>query len=397
MQISTRIQELAESETLAMSQRSAELKANGVDVINLSVGEPDFFTPDNIKSAGKKAIDDNFSFYMPVNGYLTLRKAICDKLLNYNGLEYLPEQIICTNGAKQAICETLMCILNPGDEVILPAPYWVSYVDMIKIAEGKAVVVEADIKNNFKITAEQLRVAITPKTKAFMLCSPSNPTGSVYSQSELEEIADVLKEHPEIFVISDEIYEYITYVGKVPSLAHFDFLRDRIAIINGVSKGYAMTGWRIGWTAAPKVLAKAICKLQGQFSGGVSSIAQKASEEAYLGSNESVEKMRIAFENRRNLIVSLAKEISGFEVAVPEGAFYIFPVCSSYFGKKTADGKVINTASDLAMYLLDTAHVASVGGDAFGAKNNIRFSYAASEENITKAMQRVKAALELLK
>jgi len=397
MQISTRIQNLAESETMAMSQRSAELKANGIDVINLSVGEPDFFTPDHIKWAGKKAIDDNFSFYMPVNGYPTLRKAICDKLLNYNKLEYTPEQIICTNGAKQAICETLMCVLNPGDEVILPAPYWVSYVDMIKIADGKAVVVEADIKNDFKITAEQLRAAITPKTRAFMLCSPSNPTGSVYSQNELEEIANVLKEHPEIFVISDEIYEYITYVGKVPSLAQFYFLKERIAIINGVSKSYAMTGWRIGWAAVPKVLAKAICKLQGQFSGGVSSIAQKASEEAYLGDNESVEKMRIAFENRRNLIVSLAKEISGFEVTVPEGAFYIFPVCSSYFGKKTADGRVISTASDLAMYLLDTAHVASVGGDAFGAKNNIRFSYAASEENITKAMQRIKAALELLK
>ena len=397
MQISTRIQNLAESETLAMSQRSTELKANGVDVINLSVGEPDFFTPNNIKAAAKKAIDDNFSFYMPVNGYLSLRKAICDKLLNYNGLKYSAEQIICTNGAKQAICETLMCILNPEDEVILPAPYWVSYVDMIKIAEGKTVVVEANINNNFKITVEQLRAAITPKTKAFILCSPSNPTGSVYSQKELEEIANVLKEHPEIFIISDEIYEYITYIGKVPSLAQFDFLKERIAIINGVSKGYAMTGWRIGWVAAPKFLANAISKLQGQFTSGASSIAQKAAEEAYLGGNESVEHMRVMFEKRRNLIVSLAKEISGFEVAVPDGAFYIFPVCKSYFGKKTADGKIIEKSSDLAMYLLDNAHVASVGGDAFGAKNCIRFSYATSEENITKAMQRIKIALEKLK
>ena len=396
MQISTRIKNLAESETLAMSQRSAELKSNGFDVINLSVGEPDFFTPDNIKCAGKKAIDENFSFYMPVNGYLSLRKAICNKLLTYNNLEYSPDQIICTNGAKQAICETLLCILNPGDEVILPAPYWVSYVEMIKLAEGKSVVIQADINNNFKITAEQLRAAITPKTRAFMLCSPSNPTGSVYSQTELEEIANVLKDYPEIYVISDEIYEYISYSGKVPSLAQFDFLKERIAIINGVSKGYAMTGWRIGWVAAPKFLAQAISKLQGQFTSGASSIAQKAAEEAYLGGNASVEKMCVEFEKRRNLIVSLAKEISGFEVAVPDGAFYIFPVCKSYFGKKTADGKIIENSSDLAMYLLDIAYVASVGGDAFGAKECIRFSYATSENLIIEAFARIKKALEKL-
>jgi aspartate aminotransferase len=391
--LSARIQNLAESETLAMSQRSTELKASGIDVINLSVGEPDFFTPKHIKEAAKEAIDSNFSFYPPVSGYLTLRKAICTKLFETNELQYTPEQIICSNGAKQALCETLLCLINAGDEVIIPAPYWVSYIEMVKLAEGKEVIIKTDINNNFKITPEQLRAAITPKTKAFMLCSPSNPSGSVYTREELAALAEVLREFPDIFVISDEIYEYISYVGKVSSLATYDFLKDRIAVINGVSKGYAMTGWRIGWAATPLWLAKAIAKLQGQFTSAASSIAQKAAEAAYCGDSSCVEQMRKAFENRRNLIVTLAKQIPGFDVSMPDGAFYIFPVCSYYFGKTTPKGKVIENSSDLAMYLLDNAHVASVGGDAFGVPYCIRFSYAASEESIIEAFKRIEKAI----
>jgi aspartate aminotransferase len=395
--LSNKIIALAESETLAMSQRSTELKNSGIDVINLSVGEPDFFTPDHIKNAAKTAIDDNFSFYTPVGGYLSLRKAICQKLKNWNNLDFSPEQIVCANGAKQAICETLMCILNDGDEVIIPAPYWVSYVEMVKIAGGQSAVIQASSANNFKITAEQLRAAITPKTKAFMLCSPSNPTGSIYSKDELKKIAEVLRDFPDVFVISDEIYEYISYVGKVNSLAEYDFLKDRIAIINGVSKGYAMTGWRIGWVAAPLWLVKGITKLQGQFTSAPSSIAQKAAEKAYSGDNSCVEKMRAAFEKRRDLIVSLARKIEGFEVNLPDGAFYIFPVCKHYFGKTALNGKTISNSSDLAMYLLDTAHVASVGGDAFGSPDCIRFSYATSEEQIVEAFKRIEKALAELK
>ncbi|MDR1544532.1 MAG: pyridoxal phosphate-dependent aminotransferase [Prevotellaceae bacterium] len=396
MGLSKRIQNLAESETLAMSQRSAELKNAGIDVINLSVGEPDFFTPDHIKQAANEAISNNFSFYTPVGGYLSLRKAICQKLKNWNSLNYSPEQIVCTNGAKQAICEVLMCLLNDGEEVIIPAPYWVSYIEMVKIAGGQSVVIQADRENNFKITAEQFRAAVTPKTKIFMLCSPSNPTGSIYSKEELREIAEVLKDYPEIFIISDEIYEYISYTGKVSSLAELDFLKDRIVIINGVSKGYAMTGWRIGWLAAPLWLAKGVAKLQGQFTSAPSSIAQKAAEAAYLGGDACVEKMRSAFEKRRDLVLSLAKKISGFDTAIPDGAFYIFPVCKSYFGKKTPEGKVILNGSDLAMYLLDNAHVASVGGDAFGEKNCIRFSYATSENLLIEAFERIEKALSIL-
>ncbi|MDR3326613.1 MAG: pyridoxal phosphate-dependent aminotransferase [Prevotellaceae bacterium] len=395
--LSARIQNLAESETLAMSQRSSELKASGIDVINLSVGEPDFFTPKHIKEAAKEAIDSNFSFYPPVSGYLTLRKAICRKLLETNQLQYTPEQIICSNGAKQALCETLLCLINTGDEVIIPAPYWVSYIEMVKLAEGKEVIIKTDINNNFKITAEQLRAAITSKTKVFMLCSPSNPSGSIYTREELSALAEVLREFPDVFVISDEIYEYISYVGKVSSLATHNFLKDRIAVINGVSKGYAMTGWRIGWVATPLVLARAIAKLQGQFTSAASSIAQKAAEAAYCGDNSCVEQMRKSFENRRNLIVTLARQIPGFDVLTPDGAFYIFPVCSYYFGKTTPEGKVIENSSDLAMYLLDNAHVASVGGDAFGVGECIRFSYATSEELITKAFRRIDGALRQLK
>ncbi|MDR1810245.1 MAG: pyridoxal phosphate-dependent aminotransferase [Prevotella sp.] len=395
-QVSARITNLSESETLAMSQKSAELKAQGIDVINLSVGEPDFNTPQHIKDAAKKAIDDNFSFYTPVPGYLSLRKAICKKLLDENSLHYTPEQIVCSNGAKQSVCNVLWSIVNPGDEVIIPAPYWVSYVEMVKLAEGKSVIISASIEQDFKITPEQLETAITPKTKALILCSPSNPTGSVYSRDELQALAEILKKRPQIIVIADEIYEHINYAGKHESIAQFDYMRDNTVIINGVSKAYAMTGWRLGWLAAPKWLAAACNKLQSQYTSGASSIAQKAAEAAYLGDQSPVEEMRNAFERRRNLIIKLAGEIKGLRLSEPQGAFYIFPDCGYYLGK-TYNGNVIGTSADLAMYLLEVAHVACVAGSAFGAPNCIRLSYATSDENLTKAMRRIHEALDKLK
>jgi aspartate aminotransferase len=395
LQVSARISNLSESETLAMSQKSAELKAQGFDVINLSVGEPDFNTPRHIKDAAKKAIDDNFSFYTPVSGYLSLRKAICKKLLDENNLKYAPEQIVCSNGAKQSVCNVVWSIVNPGDEVIIPAPYWVSYVEMVKLAEGKSVIISAGIEQGFKITPEQLEAAITPKTKALILCSPSNPTGSVYSKKELKALADVLGKHPQIMVIADEIYEHINYVGQHESMAQFDFMRDNVVIINGVSKAYAMTGWRLGWIAAPKWLAAACNKLQSQYTSGPSSIAQKAAEAAYIDEQSSVEEMRKAFERRRNLVIKLTKEIEGFKLNEPQGAFYIFPDCSYYLGK-SHNGKKINTSTDLVMYLLEVAHVACVAGSAFGAPECIRLSYATSDENLTEAMGRIKRALEVL-
>lgn len=395
-QVSVRIASLAESETLAMSQKSNELKAKGIDVINLSVGEPDFNTPEHIKDAAKKAIDDNFSFYTPVGGYLSLRKAICEKLKRENNLDYTPAQIVCSNGAKQSVCNTLLSVVNPGDEVIIPTPSWVSYVEMVKLAEGRVVEIHAGIEQDFKITPQQLEAAITPKSKAILLCSPSNPTGSVYSKIELERLANVLAKHPQITIISDEIYEHINYVGKHESIAQFENVRDRVVIINGVSKAYAMTGWRLGWIAAPKWLAEACNKLQGQYTSAPSSIAQKAAEAAYLSSQKCITDMRQAFNRRRDLIVKLASEIEGLKVNKPDGAFYIFPKCSSYFGK-SYNGKTINTSTDLAMFLLEEAHVASVGGVAFGAPDCIRFSYATSDENIIEAMSRVKATLAKLK
>lgn len=395
-QVSVRIASLAESETLAMSQKSNELKAKGIDVINLSVGEPDFNTPEHIKDAAKKAIDDNFSFYTPVGGYLSLRKAICEKLKRENNLDYTPAQIVCSNGAKQSVCNTLLSVVNPGDEVIIPTPSWVSYVEMVKLAEGRVVEIHAGIEQDFKITPQQLEAAITPKSKAILLCSPSNPTGSVYSKIELERLANVLAKHPQITIISDEIYEHINYVGKHESIAQFENVRDRVVIINGVSKAYAMTGWRLGWIAAPKWLADARNKLQGQYTSAPSSIAQKAAEAAYLSSQKCITDMRQAFNRRRDLIVKLASEIEGLKVNKPDGAFYIFPKCSSYFGK-SYNGKTINTSTDLAMFLLEEAHVASVGGVAFGAPDCIRFSYATSDENIIEAMSRVKATLTKLK
>lgn len=396
-QLSARLSALSPSETLAMSQKSQELKAQGIDVINLSVGEPDFNTPNHIKEAAKKAIEDNFSFYSPVPGYPALRKAIVEKLKRENGLDYDMNQIVCSNGAKQSVCNVLMCIVGEGDEVIIPAPYWVSYIEMVKLADGKSVIVEAGLDQDFKITPEQLEKAITPKTKVLILCSPSNPTGSVYTKEELAGLAKVLEKYPNVIVLADEIYEHINYIGKHESIAQFESIRERVVIVNGVSKGYAMTGWRLGWIAAPQWIASACNKLQGQYTSGPCSITQKAAEAAYTGDQACVAEMRTAFERRRNLVVKMAKEISGFKVNNPNGAFYIFPECDSYFGKKTQDGKTINDSADLAMYLLETGHVACVGGGAFGAPNCIRMSYATSDENLVEAFTRIKNALDLLK
>ncbi|MBO7607938.1 MAG: pyridoxal phosphate-dependent aminotransferase [Paludibacteraceae bacterium] len=396
-QVSARLAALSPSETLAMSQKSQELRAQGIDVINLSVGEPDFNTPKHIKAAAQKAIDDNFSFYSPVPGYMPLRKAIAEKLKKENGLDFDPSQIVCSNGAKQAVCNAILSLVGPGDEVIVPAPYWVSYVEMVKLAEGTNVIVKAGLEQNFKITPAQLEEAITPKTKLLILCSPSNPTGSVYSKEELKGLAEVIGKHPNMFVLADEIYEHINYVGKHESIAQFPEVKDHVIIVNGVSKGYAMTGWRLGWLAAPKWIASACNKLQGQYTSGPCSIAQKAAEAAYTGDQSSVETMRQAFERRRDLVVKMASEISGFKVNKPDGAFYIFPECDSYFGKKTPKGDVIKNAADLAMYLLVDGHVACVGGGAFGAPNCIRMSYATSEENLTEAFKRIKKALDILK
>ena len=395
-QVSERLASLSPSQTLAMSQKSNELKAQGIDVINLSVGEPDFNTPDHIKEAAKKAIDDNFSFYSPVPGYMDLRKAICAKLKNENQLDFAPEQIVVSGGAKQSICNAVLSLVNAGDEVIVPAPYWVSYVEMVKLAEGKNVIVSAGIEQDFKITPAQLEAAITPKTKLLILCSPSNPTGSVYSKDELKGLVDVLVKYPQVLVLADEIYEHINYVGGHQSIAQFEEIRDRVVIINGVSKGYAMTGWRIGFIAAPLWIAKACNKLQSQYTSGPCSIAQKAATAAFSGDQSCVEEMRKAFERRRNLVVELTKEIPGFKVNNPQGAFYLFPEVSYYFGK--SDGThVIKTSDDLAMYLLEDAHVATVGGDAFGAPDCLRFSYATSDENLKKALCRIKDSVAKLK
>jgi aspartate aminotransferase len=393
--VSDRLAALSPSETLAMSQKSNELKAKGIDVINLSVGEPDFNTPDFIKVAAKKAIDENYSFYSPVPGYLSLRNAIAAKLKRENNLIYQPEQIVCSNGAKQSVCNVILSVVNPGDEVIVPAPYWVSYVEMVKLAGGTNVVVTAGIEQDFKITPEQLNAAISPKTKAFILCSPSNPTGSVYSREELESLAGVLSAYPDIVIIADEIYEHINYAGKHESIAQFADICDRVVIVNGVSKAYAMTGWRLGWIAAPQWIASACNKLQGQYTSGPNSIAQKAAEAAYNGPQDCVETMRTAFKRRRDLITGLAAAIPAFKVRQPQGAFYLFPDCSACFGL-SFQGKKINNSADLAMYLLEEGHVAAVGGLAFGAPDCIRFSYATSDEQLVEAMRRVKDALSKL-
>ena len=395
--VSQRIQKLSPSATLAMSQKSAELKAQGIDVINMSVGEPDFDTPDHIKEAAKKAIDDNFSRYTPVAGYMSLRKAICEKLSKENNIEFAPEQIVVGNGAKQELCNVLLACVNPGEEVIIPTPAWVSYVEMVKLAEGVCVEVPAGIESNFKITAAQLEAAITPRTRMIMLNSPSNPTGSIYSYDELRELAEVLAKHPGILILADEIYEHINFVERVHSISEFESVRDRVIIVNGVSKAYAMTGWRIGYVAAPLDIAKAVSKLQGQYTSGASSIAQKAAEAAYTGSQKCVEDMRVAFERRRDLIVELAKEIPGWEVNRPEGAFYLFPKVDSYVGKVKPDGSVIESVGDYVMYLLEEAHVACVDGEAFCAPGYMRLSYATSDENIREAIRRISEASLKLK
>ncbi len=394
-QLSDRLQRLAPSATLAMSQKSSEMKAAGIDVINMSVGEPDFNTPEHIKEAAKKAIDDNYSRYSPVPGYADLREAVAAKLKNENGLDYSACEILVSNGAKQSVCNALMALVNDGDEVIIPAPYWVSYPQMAKLAGGEPVIIEAGFEQNFKITPEQLEAAITPKTKMLILCSPSNPTGSVYSKEELGRLAEVILKHDDVFVIADEIYEHINYVGKHESIAQFDGMKERTIIVNGVSKAYAMTGWRIGYIAAPEWIVKGCNKLQGQYTSGPCSVSQKAAQYAYEAEQACVEDMRKAFERRRDLIVSLAKDIPGLEVNVPQGAFYLFPKCSSFYGKKASE-KIIENSSDLALYLLEEGHVATVGGDAFGDPDCFRMSYATSDDNIREAMSRIKNTLAKL-
>ena len=394
-QLSDRINRLAPSATLAMSQKSGEMKAQGIDVINLSVGEPDFDTPDHIKAAAKQAIDENYSRYSPVPGYASLREAISNKLQRENHLRYGIQEILVSNGAKQSVCNTVMALVNGGDEVIIPAPYWVSYPQMVKLAGGTPVIVPTGFEQDFKMKPAQLESAITPKTRLIILCSPSNPTGSVYTKEELRALADVVLKHENLYVLADEIYEHINYMGAHESIAQFEGMRDRSIIVNGVSKAYAMTGWRIGYIAAPEWIVKACNKLQGQYTSGPGSVSQKAAEAAYNLDQRCVETMRQAFERRRNLIVELAKAIPGLEVNEPQGAFYLFPKCSSFYGK--SDGKrVINNSTDLAMYLLEEAHVATVGGDAFGDADCFRMSYATSDDNIREAMRRIADALSRL-
>ena len=395
IQISDRIKRMAASQTLAMSQKSSELRAAGVDVINLSVGEPDFNTPDHIKAAAKKAVDDNYTRYPPVPGYMDLREAIAKKLKQENGLDFSPAQVVVSGGAKQSLSNIIHSCINPGDEVIIPVPAWVSYIEMVKLADGVNVLVPAGIENDFKITPEQLEQAITPRSRMLLLCSPSNPSGSVYSRQELEGLVAVLARHPEITVLSDEIYEHINYTGSFTSMASFPEIADRTVIVNGVSKAYAMTGWRVGFMAGPLALAKAVTKLQGQTTSGISSIAQRAALAAYTGSQECVVEMREAFRRRRDLVVAMAREIPGLKVNEPQGAFYLFPEVSAYIGKRFGD-KVIADDNDLCMYLLEEAHVATVSGSAFCLPGYIRLSYAASDEALAEALRRIAKALAAL-
>lgn len=395
-ELSDRLKRLAPSATLAMSQKSSEMKAQGIDVINMSVGEPDFMTPGFIKEAGKKAIDDNYSKYSPVPGYPVLREAIARKLKRENGLGYAASEIIVGTGGKQGVCNAILALVNPGDEVVIPAPYWVSYPQMVKLAGGTPVIVPAGIGQDFKITAAQLEAAVTPKTKLVILCSPSNPTGSVYSEEELGELAKVVLAHDDLFVLSDEIYEHINYIGGHSSIAACPGMRERTVVCNGVSKAYAMTGWRLGWVAAPEWIVKGLGKLQGQYTSGTSSVSQMAAVAAYEGDQSCVEAFRETFRRRRDLIVSLAKDIPGLEVNVPQGAFYLFPDCSAFFGK-TDGRRTIGSSTDLALYLLEEGHVATVGGDAFGAPRCFRMSYATSDDNIREALRRIRHVLSKLK
>ncbi|TVR40674.1 MAG: pyridoxal phosphate-dependent aminotransferase [Bacteroidia bacterium] len=394
--LSDRINRLSESETLAMSRMSRELKAEGHDVINLSVGEPDFFTLDPIKEAGKRAIEENYSFYTPVNGYQDLREAVCRKLLRDNNLHYTPEQVVVSTGAKQSIANAVLCLANPGDEVIVPAPYWVSYRELVKMAEAEAVYVKAGIENDFKITPQQLENAITEKTRLFMFSSPCNPTGSVYSREELGELAEVFAKHPRIYIISDEIYEHINFAGKHESIAQFDSIKDRVILINGVSKGFAMTGWRLGYMAAHPQIAKACTKLQGQITSGTCSIAQRAALEAMEMDPSVTTGMLEKFRERRNLVIDLLREVPGTSTNEPQGAFYLFINVKSYFGK--SDGtEIIQNDNDFCMYLLKKAHIALVPGSAFGDDQCVRFSYATSQDLLIEAVERMKKALAVLK
>ncbi|MGM0463100.1 MAG: pyridoxal phosphate-dependent aminotransferase [Bacteroidota bacterium] len=393
--LSDRIKSLSISQTLAMAQKSRDMKDAGVDVINLSIGEPDFNTPDDIKEAAKKAIDDNYTHYPPVPGYPDLRKAISQKFKRENGLDYTPEQVVVSAGGKHSIINILLSIVNPGDEVIIIAPYWVSYYDQIILAQGKPVVLQTGIENDFKVTADELEKAVTPKTRLILFNSPSNPTGMVYTRGEMEQIARVVEKHEGLFVISDEIYEHITFSGRHESMASFGFIYDRVITVNGVSKGYAMTGWRIGYIGAPLWIAKAVNKLQGQFTSGVSSIAQRAALAAITSVSDSKEKMRDAFLKRRDLVCGLLKEIDGFKLSIPDGAFYVFPDVSSLFGKSDGEN-VISDSTDLAMYILEKGHVAVVGGAGFGAPDCLRVSYAASEDELVEACRRIKEAVEKL-
>ncbi len=394
--LSDLIKSLSVSQTLAMAQKSRELKEKGFDIISLSLGEPDFNTPDYIKEAAKKAIDDNYSRYPPVPGYTDLRAAIAKKFKEENGLDYSPDQVVVSAGGKHSLVNVILSIVNPGDEVIILAPYWVSYYDQIIIAGGKPIIVEATLENDFKVKPEQLEAAITDKTRLIIFNSPSNPTGMVYDRSEMEGIARIVKKHEGLFIISDEIYEHIIFDGSHISMASFNFISDRVITVNGVSKGYAMTGWRIGYIGAPLWIAKACNKLQGQFTSGACSIAQRAALAAIEGKGDSREKMKEAFLRRRNLICGLLKEVNGLKVTVPQGAFYVMPDVSFYFGKSDGEKK-IETSDDLALYLLDKAQVAVVGGAAFGAPACIRISYATSDDLLVEAVKRIKLALEKLR
>ncbi|WP_240452731.1 MULTISPECIES: pyridoxal phosphate-dependent aminotransferase [Sphingobacterium] len=394
--LSDRINSLSESATLKMTKLGRELAAKGINVISLSVGEPDFNTPDLVKDAAKKALDENYTRYTPVPGYPELRKAIVEKLKNENGLDYDISQIVVSTGAKQSLSNVILTLINPGDEVIIPTPYWVSYSEMVVLAEGKSVFIDTDIESNFKITPAQLEAAITPKTKVFMFSSPCNPTGSVYSKDELEALAKVFEKHPNIFIISDEIYEHINFVDKHESIAQFAAIKDRVIIVNGFSKAFAMTGWRLGYIAANKEIAAANDKMQGQTTSGTCSIAQRAGIAAYEGGLESVHKMKEAFARRRQLVYDLLNDIPGVKTNLPEGAFYFFPEISSFFGKKDQEGNTINNSGDLALYLLNQGHVATVDGNSFGNDKYIRLSYAASDENLKEALRRIKEALAKL-
>ncbi|WP_286590069.1 pyridoxal phosphate-dependent aminotransferase [Sphingobacterium sp. N143] len=391
--LSDRINNLSESATLKMTKLGRELAAKGINVISLSVGEPDFNTPEHVKDAAKKALDENWTRYSPVPGYPELRQAIVNKLKTENNLDYDISQIVVSTGAKQSLSNVILTLINPGDEVIIPTPYWVSYSEMVVLAEGKSVFINTEIDNNFKITPEQLEAAITPKTKLFMFSSPNNPTGTVYSKDELAALAKVFEKHPQVFILSDEIYEHINFVDKHESIAQFDSIKDRVIIINGFSKAFAMTGWRLGYIAANKTIAAANDKLQGQTTSGTCSISQRAGIVAYEQGLASVNKMKEAFARRRQLVYDLLSDIPGVRTNLPEGAFYFFPEISSFFGKKDQDGNIIKNSSDLALYLLNVGHVATVGGDSFGNDNYIRLSYAASDESLIEALKRIKAAL----